>query len=105
MELTMDYTSDKVGKKAKAKAAKAAKAAKQQSEEPQSIAALIEAGMLENAFNEIKCGNCDRMRKTNYIWGLAFWFMVFVYLIFGVAAGKFSFDFLFCSVLTSMCLL
>lgn len=98
----MDYTTDKVGKKAKAKAAKAAKAAQLQDEEPKSIASLIEAGMLEDAFNETQCGNCDRMLKTNYIWGLAFWGMVFLYLIFGVAAGKFSFDFLFCSVLTSV---
>lgn len=98
----MDYTTDKVGKKAKAKAAKAAE---RQAEQPQSIAALIEASMLESAFNETKCGNCDKMRKANYIWGLAFWSLIFIYLIFGVAAGKFSFDFLFCSVLTSVCLL
>ncbi|KAH6850126.1 hypothetical protein B0I37DRAFT_413548 [Chaetomium sp. MPI-CAGE-AT-0009] len=79
----MDNTTEKAGTAATAKATKASKRANR---ERKSVAALIEAGMLEDAFNETQCGNCDRLRKTTYIWGLAFWFMVFFYLIVGVAA-------------------
>ncbi|KAK3295529.1 uncharacterized protein B0H64DRAFT_459873 [Chaetomium fimeti] len=74
---------DKGGAVAKTQATKAPKRANR---DGKSIGALIEAGMLEDAFNEAQCGNCDRLRKTTYIWGLAFWFMVFFYLIIGVAA-------------------
>jgi uncharacterized membrane protein YraQ (UPF0718 family) len=83
----MDPISDKADARAKIKAKiKAVRAAKRAQQEKESVDALIELGYLDH---EDPCRKCEEIKQTKRNYMTVFWIMVLVYMIIGLAIGRF----------------